>query len=75
MMRMAGYPLFTLIPVRGTLERSIYDLLLSIYPKGIGVRCLAVQLGTDAEAVLQAFNNLNNGMFQAENDFELSYDA
>lgn len=74
-MRMASSPIFTLIPIQGTLERSIYDLLLAIQPEGIAVKCLAEQLSTDAESVLQAFNNLRNGMFVAENDSELAFDA
>jgi hypothetical protein len=72
---MARYSLFSLIPVEGTVERSLFDLLLLGSSEGVPVACLAEELGVDAEAVLRAFNNLRLGMFEAENDYELSYDA
>jgi hypothetical protein len=74
-MRMAGCPIFTLIPVEGSLERFIYDLFISERLEGFSVKCLSQQLGTDADSVLHALNNLRHGMFRAENDFELTFDA
>ena len=74
-MRMANFPLFTLIPANGTLERKLFDFFLSCHSDIVVVPCLAKEFGTDAEAILQAVNNLRHGMFEAENDHELTYDA
>lgn len=74
-MRMANFPLFTLIPARGTLERKLYDFFLACHSDFSMVPCLAKELDTDAEAILQAVNNLRLGMFEAENDYELTFDS
>lgn len=74
-MRIADHPLLYLIPASGTLERKLFDFFLSCHSNIIAVPCLAQEFETDAESILRAVNNLRHGMFEAENDYELTFDA
>ena len=61
-----------LMPKKGTLERIMLDRLLT----GEGVTYLDfIGTGITEENIEQIVENLRNGMFEAENDHQLSFDA